>query len=85
MIVRAATSQVAGRFDTWCGMRRAELAPAGLYNSVGRANIATTGIRIEAIPSKRVDRFALWPRISLRLPQPYSELLIARDIARRLI
>lgn len=30
-----------GRFDTLFGMRRADLAPAGLYNAVGRANIMT--------------------------------------------
>lgn len=49
-----------GRFDTLFGMRRADLAPAGLYNAVGRANIVTPGIRIEASPSKRVDWFAVY-------------------------
>lgn len=49
-----------GRFDTLFGMRRADLAPAGLYNAVGRANIATPGVRIEASPSKRVDWFAVY-------------------------
>lgn len=47
-----------GRFDTLFGMRRADLAPAGLYNAVGRANISTPGVRLEAVPSKRVDLFA---------------------------
>ncbi|MBC9032839.1 alginate export family protein [Sphingomonas sp. JC676] len=46
-----------GRFDTLFGMRRADLAPAGLYNAVGRANIATPGLRVEATPSKAVDWF----------------------------
>jgi hypothetical protein len=49
-----------GRFDTLFGMRRAELAPSGLYNAVGRANIMTPGIRLEATPSKRLDWFAVY-------------------------
>ena len=52
------------RFDTLFGMRRAELAPAGLYNAVGRANLLSPGIRVEAVPGKRSDGFlayrALW-------------------------
>ncbi len=49
-----------GRFDTLFGMRRAELAPAGLYNAIGRTNLSTPGIRIEATPSKRLDWFAVY-------------------------
>ncbi|WP_458752467.1 alginate export family protein [Sphingobium xenophagum] len=49
-----------GRFDTLFGMRRADLAPAGLYNAVARANIMTPGVRIEATPSKRLDWFAVY-------------------------
>jgi len=49
-----------GRFDTLFGMRRADLAPAGLYNAVARANIAAAGIRLEAVPSKRLDWFAAY-------------------------
>lgn len=48
------------RFDTLFGMRRADLAPAGLYNAVGRANIVSTGLRVEATPSKRLDAFAAY-------------------------
>lgn len=48
------------RFDTLFGMRRADLAPAGLYNAVGRANIVATGLRVEATPSKRFDAFAAY-------------------------
>jgi hypothetical protein len=44
-----------GRFDTLFGMRRADLAPSGLYNAIGRANIVTPGLRVEAVPSKAVD------------------------------
>ncbi len=46
-----------GRFDTLFGMRRADFAPAGLYNAIARANIVTPGIRIEVTPSKRTDWF----------------------------
>lgn len=46
------------RFDTLFGMRRAELAPAGLYNAIGRANILTPAIRFESVTSKRFDWFA---------------------------
>lgn len=53
-----------GRFDTLFGMRRADLAPSGLYNAVGRANISSVGMRLEVVPSKRIDGFvsyhALW-------------------------
>lgn len=45
------------RFDTLFGMRRAELAPAGLYNAVGRANIASPGVRIEVAQGKKIDAF----------------------------
>jgi hypothetical protein len=45
------------RFDTLFGMRRADLAPAGLYNAIARANIITPGVRFEAAPSKRLDLF----------------------------
>lgn len=48
------------RFDTLFGMRRADLAPAGLYNAVARANIVTPGVRFEATPSKKWDWFAVY-------------------------
>lgn len=44
-----------GRFDTLFGMRRADLAPAGLYNAVLRSNIVSPGLRVETLPSKRTD------------------------------
>ncbi|MEG3148633.1 alginate export family protein [Sphingomonas sp. ZT3P38] len=44
-----------GRFDTLFGMRRADLAPSGLYNAIGRANIVTPALRVEAVPNKAVD------------------------------
>ena len=48
------------RFDTLFGMRRADLAPAGLYNALARTNIETIGVRVEATPSKRLDWFAAY-------------------------
>jgi hypothetical protein len=49
-----------GRFDTLFGMRRADFAPSGLYATVGRANLASPGFRIEATPSKRLDWMATY-------------------------
>lgn len=46
------------RFDTLYGMRRADLAPAGIYAALGRTNLETLGVRLEATPSKRFDVFA---------------------------
>jgi hypothetical protein len=52
------------RFDTLYGMRRADFAVSGLYNAIGRANISTPGLRLEATPSARLDGFvtarAMW-------------------------
>jgi hypothetical protein len=49
-----------GRFDTLFGMRRADLAPSGLYNSVGRANVLTPAVRLELAPSSRLDGFVAY-------------------------
>ena len=35
----------------------ADLAPAGLYNAIGRANLVSPGIRIEVVPNARTDAF----------------------------
>lgn len=48
------------RFDTLFGMRRADLAPAGLYNAIGRANVVTPGVRLEMAPGKRFDAMATY-------------------------
>lgn len=48
------------RFDTLFGMRRADLAPSGLYNAVGRANLVSFGPRLETTPSKRLDLMATY-------------------------
>jgi hypothetical protein len=44
-----------GRFDTLFGMRRADLAPAGLYNAISRSNVIGPGLRVETVPGKRTD------------------------------
>lgn len=53
-----------GRFDTLFGMRRADLAPAGIYAQIGRANISMPGVRLEMAPTSRLDGFvayrAMW-------------------------
>ena len=49
-----------GRFDTLYGMRRADLAPAGLYAALGRTNISSPGIRLEAAPGGGTDVFAAY-------------------------
>lgn len=49
-----------GRFDTLFGMRRADLAPAGIYNAIGRANISTPAVRAEIAPHPRWDAFAAY-------------------------
>lgn len=46
-----------GRFDTLFGMRRAEFAPAGVYNAIGRANMITPGFRLEVAPQGPWDAF----------------------------
>ncbi len=47
-----------GRFDTIFGMRRADLAPSGLYNAIARSNVISPGVRIETAPGKRTDMTA---------------------------
>lgn len=49
-----------GRFDTLFGMRRADFAPSGIYNAIGRANIATPALRVEIAPDRRLDAFAAY-------------------------
>ena len=45
------------RFDTLYGMRRAEIAPSGLYNAVGRANLSSPAVRLEWLPTPMTDAF----------------------------
>jgi len=46
-----------GRFDTLFGMRRTDLAPAGIYSVVSRTNLLSPGVRLEVSPGKRFDLF----------------------------
>jgi hypothetical protein len=48
------------RFDTLFGMRRADLAPSGIFGAVGRANVQALGARLEVTPSPRLDVMAAW-------------------------
>ncbi|RZA11466.1 MAG: hypothetical protein EOP93_23400, partial [Lysobacteraceae bacterium] len=41
-------------------LRLRDLAPAGIYNAIARANIMTPGLRVEVAPGKRVDAFAVY-------------------------
>lgn len=50
-------SETYERFDTLYGMRRAEIAPSGLYNAVGRANLLSPAVRVEWLPTSRTDSF----------------------------
>lgn len=47
-----------GRFDTLYGARRADFGPLSLFGPLGRANLVSPGVRIEAKPSKRLDLMA---------------------------
>lgn len=53
------------RFDPLFGMRRADLAPAGLYNAVGRTNLSSPGIRVEVVPDRTIDAFVSYRPIWL--------------------
>jgi alginate export protein len=53
------------RFDTLFGSRRNELAPSGLYNQIARANLDSSGFRLELTPSARSDFMATWKRLLL--------------------
>lgn len=72
-----------GRFDTLFGMRRAELAPAGLYNAFGRANFVSPAVRVEAIPSKRIDLFAAYRPLWLAARQDSFATTGVRDASGR--
>lgn len=44
-----------GRFDPLLGMRRLDLAPSGLYNTISRTNLISPGVRLEAVPSGKSE------------------------------
>jgi hypothetical protein len=41
-------------------MRRADLAPSGIYAALARTNLQTTGLRLDTTPSGRLDAFAVY-------------------------
>jgi hypothetical protein len=43
------------RFDTLYGMRRGDFGPGGLYQSLGRANLISPGLRLDAEPGLRSE------------------------------
>ncbi|MFT3977172.1 MAG: alginate export family protein [Sphingomonas bacterium] len=47
-----------GRFDALYGARRLDFGPLSLFGPIGRANVLSPGIRLEAAPSKRLDLMA---------------------------
>jgi hypothetical protein len=47
-----------GRFDTLFGARRADFGPLSLFGPVGRANLISPAVRLEAKTSKRFDMMA---------------------------
>ncbi len=71
------------RFDSLFGMRRADLAPAGLYNAVGRANILTPALRFESTTSKRFDWFAAYRQMWLASRTDSFSTTNVRDAAGR--
>lgn len=69
------------RFDTLFGMRRTDLAPAGLFNAIGRANLTSLGVRFETAPSKRFDTMLAWRGLWLASPTDAFSTTGVRDPA----
>lgn len=72
-----------GRFDPLFGMRRADLAPSGLYNAITRTNIMTPGIRLEASPGKRLDGFITYRPMWLAADEDSFATTSVRDASGR--
>lgn len=72
-----------GRFDTLFGMRRADLAPSGIYAAIARTNIMTPGIRLEAAPSRRLDGFLVYRPMWLAADEDAFSTTGVRDPAGR--
>jgi hypothetical protein len=64
-------------------MRRADLAPSGLYNAIGRANLVTPGVRLEIAPSPAWDAFGAARTMWLEAPQDAFSTTGVRDPAGR--
>lgn len=48
------------RFDTLFGARRSEYGPTSIFGLLGRANISSPGVRLEANPGKRWDAMVMY-------------------------
>ncbi len=70
-----------GRFDTLFGMRRADLAPAGLYNAISRSNLISAGLRVETVPDKRTDLMATLHPMWLAARQDSFSSTGVRDVS----
>ena len=53
------------RFDPLYGPRRGDWNPTGIYGPLGRANIRSFGVKLEAKPAKGVDAFVTWRGLRL--------------------
>ena len=67
------------RFDTLFGMRRTDLAPAGLFNAIGRTNLTSLGVRFETAPSKQFDTMLAWRGLWLASPTDSFSTTGVRD------
>ncbi|WP_295637321.1 alginate export family protein [Novosphingobium sp.] len=71
------------RFDTLFGSRRADLAPAGIYNAIGRTNISSPEVRAEIAPDKRFDAFVGYRALWLAEPGDAFSTTGVRDASER--
>lgn len=53
------------RFDPLYGPRRGDWNPTGTYGPLGRANIRSLGLKLEAKPARGVDAFVTWRKLWL--------------------
>lgn len=60
-------------------MRRADLAPAGLYNAILRSNLISPGVRIETAPAKDTDVMATVRPMWLAAREDSFSLTAVRD------
>jgi len=68
-----------GRFDSLYGMRRGDFAPGGLYSALGRSNISSPGLRVEAAPGQRTELLASYRALWLASAQDAFSTTGVRD------
>ena len=71
------------RFDPLFGMRRGDLAPAGLYNAVARTNLIECGPKLEWSPGKCTDAFIAYKALWLQSPTDSFSASGVRDVSGR--